>query len=99
MESKNYSINELALDPKEAIKIMTKLIDAQINTYRLQSIQDWEKNHSNGAKWENQIKKLQEFKQHLQNDLESFSKSSELLRLNFSLGLDPVTKHEILKVG
>lgn len=99
MESKNYSISEMELEPSDAKTIMTKLIDAQINTYRLQSIQDWERKRDKGDRWKNEIEKLKNFKKRLNEDLESLTNAEDILKINLSLNLDKVNHHEIRKVS
>lgn len=99
MESKNYSISELELAPTEAKKIMTKLLDAQINTFQLQSIQDWEKNRKDSDRWKNEIERLKEFRKRLNDDIENIEDTDAFLKINLSLNLDQVNQHEIRKVG
>ena len=90
MESKNYSIIEVELDPKEAKQIITELINTQIQTYRLKSWQDWEKDHYNESKWKAEIEKLMHIKTHLDSEFEKIQENTDLLNINFSLGLEKV---------
>ncbi len=88
METKSYSISEMELNPIEAEEVIIKMINTQINNYRIKSLQDWERDHSSKSKWEDQIQKLMDLRSHWGNEFKKVKNSSHPIKVNISLELD-----------
>ena len=99
MESKNYSISEVELDPIEAKEIMSNFIDAQIQSYKIKSLQDWERKHYTESKWDGEIEKLINLKNYLDEEFEKMKEGTDLLKINFSLELENVSQHSVANLS
>lgn len=88
MEAKTISIKEKGLSMNHADKMINTLIDSQINHYKLQFMNDWEKNHDlSPKKKDERIEFLRNKKQELKKVLEQISSEDADIDINISIDL------------
>jgi len=103
-QTKTVSIQEPGLDVQDSSKMLFKILDDQINNYKLRFISDWEGNHNISSEEKNRkIERLKLAKDNLRNFLKDFD--SRDVEVNLSLNLEvnvkskehsPVQEEELL---
>lgn len=84
---KTVSVQETGLDTWDGKNMIFKIIDNQINNYKLQFLTDWERNHDvSPVEKEQKIEKLMLAKENLQELFKNIAKKGA--EVNFTLNLD-----------
>jgi hypothetical protein len=88
METKKISIEESNLGLFESKSMILKLIDDQINNYKIKFLADWERDHTTSAQSnELKIQALESKKKEIQEILSNFKSSSALVDFNISIDM------------
>lgn len=85
---KSILINESGLSLKDGRDMVLKIIDSQINNYKLQYLTDWERNHKTKPTRKNKkIAQLEALRDEIINTV-NYTEDEEDGALNFSLSLN-----------
>lgn len=84
MKSNNFIIEESGLKPHESKDMIIKMIDNQINNYKLEYLSQWEKDHSTTDELKN--KKIEELKAK-KKEIEAFFNAPNSNETGFTIQL------------
>lgn len=88
MKTKNVDITEENFEMRDSREMTIKLIDAQINNYKLKFMTDWERDHSTSPVTKNsKIEALQAKKQEIAELFARCDSDDSLVDLNISIGV------------
>lgn len=86
MKTKQVNITEENFELKDSRNMIFKVIDCQINNYKLQFLTDWEKNHSiSSAIKDSKIAALEAKKRELADLYKAHEFDNSLVDLNISI--------------
>lgn len=90
MEKKRITIDESNLKPDNFQSLMFDMIDFLIKTYQIQSLREWEQNHTiSDQNWNEKITALNSIKRSLQDEFKDTFDKDLLLDLTFSVEVAP----------
>lgn len=91
VNTRSVNVNEFGLDIKSGSDMILRIIDNQINNYKIQFLTNWEGNHNlSPVDKNNKIQKLIQMKDELHAFLSGFDLSND--EIDFSLILDVKVK-------
>lgn len=90
MEKKRITIDESNLKPDNFQALMFDLIDFLIKNYQIQSLREWEQDHSiSDQNWQEKITALNSMKYNLKEEFRDALDTDLLLDLKFSVEVSP----------
>ena len=93
---KSILLNEKGLNLRDGSTMILKIIDNQINNYKLQFQTEWEKNHDTKPNEKNQkIAQLEALKQEVINAVKNAEPEDGAISFSLSLNIDVEAKQEV----